>query len=241
MDLPGKLVVRSHAPARRWLIAAIVLLLGGLALYVAFELGRFKAGYDAMLAASERDTLQRRIDAQEKSTREIRVKLAAAEEARIADVRERDEVARTIGELQAQVEHQEQDIEFYRGLSAQPGQKDPVMLGVQQFHITAAGASQTYSLRFSINRLQRPGEAINGVIRITIDGNRNGAHASVDLAALSDGKRELPFSVRYTTALEQPVTLPADFQPLRVTLELRPDRKDMGPYRQTFVWSVDPG
>src|SRR5579864_1867153 len=58
VEIPGKLVVRTYAPARRWVISAILLLLGGLALYVAFELGRYKAGYDAMQAASERDALQ---------------------------------------------------------------------------------------------------------------------------------------------------------------------------------------
>ena len=58
----------------------------------------------------------------------------------MAEVRERSELARTIGELQAQVEHQQQDVEFYRGMLAQPGQQDTVSVGVQQFHIaTAAG------------------------------------------------------------------------------------------------------
>jgi hypothetical protein len=239
MEIPGKLVVRTYAPARRWVVAAIMVLLGGLALYVAFELGRFKAGYDAMQAAAERDALQRRIDQQEQSTREMRVQLAAGEEARVADVRERDEVARAIGELQAQVERQQQDIEFYRGMVAQPGQKDPVMLSVQQFHISALPVSQTYSLRFSLNRLMRPGEPLNGVIGITLGGTLDGNDTSEDLAALAGGKREVPFSVRYTSAVEQTVTLPANFKPERVTIELKP--KGMGPYRQTFVWNVDPG
>jgi hypothetical protein len=239
VEIPGKLVVRTYAPARRWVIAAILLLLGGMVLYVAFELGRFKAGYDAMQAAAERDALQRQIDQQVATTREMRVKLAAAEEARVAEVHERDEVSRTIGELQAQVERQEQDIEFYRGMVAQPGQKAAVVLSVQQFHIAALPISQTYSLRFSLNRLMRPGDPVTGVMGFTLGGTRDGNGVVEDLAALADGKKEVPFSVRYTSAMEQTITLPADFKPERVTIELRP--KGMGPYRQTFVWNVDPG
>jgi hypothetical protein len=241
MEIPGKLVVRTYAPARRWIVVMIVLLLGGLALYVAFELGRYKAGYDAMQAAAESEGLQLQITQQQQAMREMRVQVAAADEARVAEVRERSEVARTIGELQAQVERQQQDVEFYRGLVAQPNQqKDAAVVGVQQFHISPLSKSQGYALRFSLNRMQRPGEALNGELSITVDGTRDGSPVSTSLAALTGGKDELPFSVRYTTSINQEVILPGNFKPERVTIELRPDKKGVGPYRQTFVWSVDP-
>jgi hypothetical protein len=240
MEIPGKLVVRTYAPARRWVVVALLLLLASLALYVAFELGRYKAGFDAMQAASERDALQLQIGQLQQTARQTRVQLAAGEEARIAEVRERSEVARTIGELQAQVERQQQDVEFYHGMVAQPGQKDSVLIGVQQLRIVPLPGNQAFALRFSVNRLQRPGEPLNGVLGITVDGTRDGNPASTDLAALTGGKNELPFNVRYTTTIDQEVILPPDFKPERVTIELRPDRKGVTPYRQTFVWTVDP-
>jgi hypothetical protein len=241
MEIPGKLVVRTYAPARRWIMFTIMLLLGSLALYVSFELGRYKAGYDAMQAAAERDALQLQINQQQQAMREMRVQLAAAAEARVAEVRERSEIARTIGELQAQVERQQQDVEFYRGLVAQPNQqKDAVVVGVQQFHIAPLARSQGYALHFSLNRMQRPGEALSGELSITVDGTQDGSPASASLADLTGGKNDLPFSVRYTTSIEQEVILPGNFKPERVTIELRPDKKGVGPYRQTFVWSVDP-
>jgi len=240
MEIPGRLVVRTYAPARRWITLAMLLLLSALALYVAFELGRYKAGYDAMQSAAERDALQLQIGQLQQSERETRVKLAAAEEGRVAEVRERSELARTIGELQAQVEHQQQDVEFYRGMLAQPGQQDAAIVGVQQFHIAPLPGGQKFALRFSLSRLQRPGEPISGVLGITVEGTREGGPASADLASLTGGKNELGFNFRYTTGVDQPVTLPADFKPDRVTIEVRPERKGMAPYRRTFVWSVDP-
>ena len=240
MEIPGRLVVRTYAPARRWVILAILVLLCGLALYVAFELGRYKAGYDAMLAAAEREALQLQIGHLLQTERETRVQLAAAEEGRVAEVRERSELARTIGELQAQVENEQQDVEFYRGVLAQPGQQETVLVGVQQFHIAPLPGMQKFSLRFSLSRLQRPGEPISGELGITVDGTRDGGPASADLASLTGGKNELGFNFRYTTGVDQPVTLPADFKPDRVTIEVRPERKGMTPYRRTFVWTVDP-
>jgi hypothetical protein len=240
MDIPGKLVVRTYAPARRWVIVSILALLAALALYVAFELGRYKAGYDAMQAAAERDALRGQIERQRDTEREMRVQLAAADEARVAQVRERSEVARTIGELQAQVERQQQDVEFYRGLVAQPGQQATVLVGVQQFHIAPQRDPQKFSLRFSLSRLQRPGEPVSGTLGITVDGMRDGMPATEDLAALTGGRNALSFSFRYTSSVEQEVSVPADFKPDRVTIEVRPEHKGATPYRRTFVWSLDP-
>jgi len=240
MEIPGKLVVRTYAPARRWITLAILMLLAGLALYVMFELGRYKAGYDAIQAAAQRDGLQQHIEQLEREERELRVQLAAGDQTRVGEGRERAEVARTIGELQAQVARDRQEIEFYRGLVAQPGQAEDA-IQVQQFRIASvAGNDHRYALRFNLSRQQHPEEAISGTIVISIDGSRNGAADSAELAALTGGKNELAFNFRYFAAIEQPITLPEDFKPERVTIEVRPGRKGMAPYRQTFVWNADP-
>lgn len=241
LEIPGKLVVRTYAPARRWITVAILALLAGLALYVMFELGRYKAGYDALQAAAQRDGLTAQISQLERTQRELRVQLAAAEQSNMGNERERAEVGRTIGELQAQVAREQQEVAFYRGLVAQPGQPTGDAVRVQQFRIGTLPGDQRYVLRFSLSRLQHPEEAINGTIGITLDGARDGNAASEDLAALTGGKNELAFNFRYFAAIEQPVTLPDNFKPERVTVEVRPGRKGVSPYRESFVWSTEPG
>lgn len=240
MNIPGKMVVRTYAPARRWVLLSAAVLLTTAALFLIFELGLRKAGFDAIASTKERDELQQQIDQLQRTERELRVQLAAADEARVAQIRERTEVARTIGELQAQVARQQQDIEFYRGMMPQQG---PAAIGVrvQQFHIAATATAQKFVLHFTLNRPVRPDETINGTLSVTIDGTRNASAASANLAALTGSKSDvLPFNFRYYAGIAQEITLPADFKPERVTIELRPARKGMAPYRQTFVWSVDP-
>ncbi len=85
----------------------------------------------------------------------------------------------------------------------------------------------------------RPEEPIAGQLAIIVDGERNASAASFDLAALTGGTTSLvPFDFRYFASVEQPITLPAEFRPQRVTIEVRPGRKGVAPYRQTFVWSL---
>ncbi len=76
MQIPGKLVVRTHAPARRWTMLGSALLLGAVALYLAFEMGHQQAGFDGIQAAQQRSSLERRISAQDQTIRELRVQLA---------------------------------------------------------------------------------------------------------------------------------------------------------------------
>lgn len=241
MEIPGKLVVRTYAPARRVIYLTVAVLLGGASLFLSFELGRQQAGFDGIQAAQERAALQDQIAGLQNSTHEMRVQLAGAEAAQVAQVRERAELARTIGELQAGLGRAQQDLEFYRGIANPQAGAKPQTVHVQQFQVlTVNAAARNYALRFALNRPTRPEESSAGVLAVTVDGERAGVTASVDLATLTAGKtRELPYSFRYFTSIEQPVTLPADFKAERVTIEIRPARKSVAPYRQTFVWNPD--
>jgi hypothetical protein len=252
-EVPTRLVIRTHAPARRWLALTLALLLGLVALYAAFEFGRYNGGFDAVRSTTQRAALQTRIDALLGQQHRLQVQLAAAQEAQVSDVRERSEVARTIGELQAQVERQQQNLEFYRGLVApQQGGQPDVPLRMQQFHIVAmpvvaAGASpgaapatRQYLLRFTLNRTSQPDKPLSGALAISVAGSQGGTPANLQQAALTGGAAELPFNFRYYTDIEQPITLPATFKPDSVTIEVRPGGKDVAPYRQTFLWEVDP-
>jgi hypothetical protein len=240
-EIPTRLVIRTHAPARRWLALSLALLLAGVALYAAFEFGRFLGGFDAVRATTQRAALQARIKALLDQQHRLQVQLAATQEAQVSDVRERSEVARTIGELQAQVERQQQDLEFYRGLVApQPGAQPDPPVRVLQFHIVAMPATQKYLLRFTLNRTSQPDRPVTGTLAITVAGAQAGAPGTLQLAALTGGPAELLFNFRYYTDIEQPITLPERFKPDSVTIEVRPARKGVAPYRQTFIWEVDP-
>ncbi len=241
MQMPGKLVVRTYAPARRWTMLGSALLLGAVALYLAFEMGHQQAGFDGIQAAQQRAALYSRIAAQDKTIHELRVQLAAESSAQVSQVRERTELARTIGDLQAGLARAQQDLEFYRAIANPAAANRQGSVRVQQFRVLIAdAATRTYTLRFALNRPTRPEETTAGTLGVTVDGERAGAAASLSLASLSaDKSKQLTYSFRYFTNVEQSVTLPADFKAERVTIEIRSAQKNTPPYRQTFVWNPD--
>jgi hypothetical protein len=236
---PSNLVVRTHAPARRVLTVVAITLLGLFALYVVYELGRFDAGYDRLAVSQERAEHEVITDRLEKANRELRTRLAELDTIRVGRAREQAEVSRTIGDLQAQVARQTQELAFYRGIVAQSA----VSLGVkiQQLRIAPAEKAGRYHVRMTLVRSVRPEDVVIGTLVMAAEGNSSAGQASnLDLGALTGSKlRELPFNFRYFQNFDQEIAIPSGFQPERLTVEVRSSRKGVSPLTQTFPWNVD--
>jgi len=238
MHTPGRLVIRTYAPLRRWLVLGGTTVLGALLLYVAFELGRGSAGSAGRVAQEKRAALEQRVSELEAGNRELRLKVAGQEMTQAGQGRERSELGRTIGELQAQVARQAQDLAFYRGLAGDTAAAPPVR--IQQFRVAALGTPGRYTLKLILGRPVRPEDVVNGTLELTIEGTQNDRPVALDLAQLTAGQlRELRFSYRYLQTIDQPLSFPADFKPERSTLEIRVARKGVDPVRQTFLWSLE--
>jgi hypothetical protein len=233
------LVIRTHAPARRFIIIAVVVLLAGFSLYIVYELGRFNAGYDRLEVAQQRTELEVEIERLGKSNRELRTQLAELDTIRIGRAREQAEVTRTIGDLQAQVARQTQELAFYRGIVAQGAAA--VGVKVQQVHVTPGTKAQRFTLHIALVRSVRPDSVAIGSIALSVDGSTaDGKTTTLELPALTPAKqKELPFNFRYFENLDQEVVLPAGFQPEKVAVEVRSNKKDVAPASQSFAWTVD--
>lgn len=232
------LVVRTYAPMRRALTVTALTVLGALALYVMYELGRFNAGYDRLAVSQERAEHEVIVERLKKANRELRTRLAELDTIRIGRAREQAEVSRSISELQAEVARQAQELAFYRGIVAQSARSTGVK--IQQARISAGEKPRHYKVRLTLVRSVRPEDVASGTLALAAEGISNGQAKSLDLAALSGGKlRELRFNFRYFQNLEPEITLPSGFEPQRLTVEVRSSRRGVSPVTQTFPWMVD--
>jgi hypothetical protein len=233
-----RLVVRAHAPLRWWLLVMAMVVLICLALLVAFEWGRSRAGFDGQSARSQRAELQDQIAKLRDENRQLRLKYASQETDRISQIRERTELARSIGELQGQLEQATSDLAFYRGIAGEKTSSDPVK--IQQLRVSRGKEPGEYMLRLVLGRPLGREDAINGRIRMTFEGTTAATPVNLDLAAVSavDGG-ELMFSYRYSQTIEVPLRLPAGFVPVRTAVDITPSRKGVNPIRTSFIWAVD--
>jgi hypothetical protein len=234
------LVVRKHAPIRRIILVAAVALLGVFALYIIYELGRYNAGYDRLAVGQERTEQEVEIERLEKTNHELRTKLAELDTIRVGRAREQAEVARTIGDLQAQVARESQELAFYRGVVTQGAAEIGVKIG--QVRISPGRKAGQFVLHLALVRSGRPDNVVAGTLALIVDGGSGEkSDAPLDLSALTSGKlSELPFSFRFYQNFDQEIAVPAGFKPEHLAVEVHSSRKDVAPLVQTFLWGPEP-
>jgi hypothetical protein len=234
-----KLVVRTYAPARGWWLALGLAVLALFALYVTYEYGRFDAGYDRLAGSQMRAEHEVAVERLEEANRKLRMELASFDTTRVGQARERAELAKSIGELQAQVAKQTQELAFYKGIVVQGANTADVK--VQQLRISATDVPRRYRLRLTLVQPARPEGTVSGTVRVQIEGLQGGLATTLDLDAVTAAKeRELAYSFRYFENIDPEITLPEGFTPERLTVEVRSSRKSVAPVTQTLIWNVEP-
>jgi hypothetical protein len=233
-------VVHRDVTALRIALLVATALLALFALYVIYELGRYDAGYDRQAAAEQRTELEVRLEHLQKDNRDLRTRLAELDAIKLGRAREQAEVARELGDLQAQVARQSQELSFYRGVVGQTTSTTTPALKIEQLRITAGPKPATYVVHMSLVRSGRADTATTGSVRLTLDGSSSGKAQSLDLATLTGGRaQELRYSFHYLQTFDEELALPVAFRPERLAVEVESSRHDVPPLSQTFLWTVE--
>jgi hypothetical protein len=213
-------------------------LIGLFGLYVVYEIGRYNAGYDRQAVAQQRTELEVKIEHLEADNRSLRTKLAELDTIRLGRAREQAEVARAMGDLQAQVAKQSQELAFYRGVVAQGAANLGVK--IEELRIAAASQPNVYLVHMALVRSGRAETLAAGTLLLTVDGEFAGGDKTLDLPSLTGGRQQsLRYDFRYFQDFDQELTLPAGFKPAHLVVEVHSNRKDVTPLSQTFLWSVE--
>jgi hypothetical protein len=233
----GQLVVRYHAPWRRRVIWGLSIVGAALFVYLTYEWGRYDGGYSVLAMSQERRDYEARIEELERESTAMRVKIANAETSRDVEHKSYADVERGLSELQSQVQRQNEELAFYRGIVAP---EDGVGgLRVQRLQVLSGSAPGHYVLRVVLMQSMRQENTISGGVKIEVVGTRAQQPARLGLSDLGAEVRdngEWPFSFRYFQNLETEISVPADFEPVSIEVAVRSSRQS--PIQQSFPWQV---
>lgn len=218
-------------------LRSIAAWLVGLALlYASFEAGRSVAGYSNLTALRQRQALAQRVAELERARAGLEQRLAASDIVQLADREAQSEAQAVIGELQAELARQQQELDFQRALVAE--RFGAGSLKVQELLVRPEGAGRFTVVVTLVQAAARDAVA-KGTLSVAVDGSRGNALVQLKMADITpDGSKLVPFSLRYFKTLEIPLVLPANFRPAAVQLEYRSDRSGPEPLRQTFAWTT---
>ena len=231
-------VVRQYAPVWRTALMVAAGVVGLFACYVIYEFGRYNAGYDRQAVAQQRTELEVKIEHLEKANREMRTKLAELDTFRVGRANEQAEVARAMGELQAQVAREAQELAFYRGVVAQGAAS--IGVKIEKLRITPGTRAGGFIVHLSLLRSGKADSEATGTVEFTLDGTLGGAAHTLDFAALTpQHAHELRYSFRYYENIDQEVLIPPGFKPEQLSVAVTSGHKEIAPLSQTFLWAVE--
>jgi hypothetical protein len=233
-----ELVVRAHAPRRRLILTvslAVAVLLG---LAAAYELGQYRAGYNIVASVRKRAQLESAIRQLESNNTALQGRIIGLQTMDAGHSREDQVVGRTIGDLQAQVARQTEELAFYRAVVAEGAPAIGVRVGTVRLSPTKPAGH--FLVDVSLVRAGKTDGMTTGNITLTVDGQDAGGKAATlaSQALAGEGTGDVPYDFRYFQDLSQTVALPPGFRPEHLTVEVSSTRKDVAPLTQTFPWSA---
>ena len=190
-----------------WIYALVALLAMG-CLYLAFELGRYQSGYSMLDHRRERAALGERLTEEHGVSDELRRQLAIAETAGDIDRATYSQVESTLGELQAKIQAQEEELVFYAGIvSPQDGIAG---LRIQSLEVLPSDGEGRYLLRLLLVQAIVHSRRVSGAVKLQLEGMQDGQTVSFDVAELvAPGEPyDMAYEFRYFQGLEAELALP---------------------------------
>lgn len=235
--LSSQYLVRRHNPVRAWMlyILGVVLLLT--ALWGAFEHGRRKAGNDYAAQLKQIQILNGRIAELEGKNVDLLQSSVALERASQIDVKARQEVAQKLEKVNEEMLELKEELVFYRSLLS-PSEQDPE-LRIQSFQLIGDIKSQQYSYKLVLAQLRKHDKFAYGTVNLYLQGtDADNKVRNYQFKDLSDDKKEVQFNFKYFQNIEGSLTLPENFKPEEIRINVVPKGRNLQSLEQAYEWNV---
>lgn len=216
-----------------YVLLMAVTLAGG---WVLFEYGRARAGFDAHAARNTQEALLARITELETENKRLSGQNAVLAQASDIDRHAYDEVDHNLADLQDELLELKQEAAFYRRLVNTSGAAKG--LQIESVKLQRDGESPVYRYRFVLMQNAAPLDVVQGEVRMSVGGLKNGVQAEISQQELLGAdKTAMPFKFRHFQELAGSLALPAGFVPMRLMLKVVPRDGGKSPLERTYSWS----
>jgi hypothetical protein len=229
-QVPKIVAPHEGVPAWLWSLLALLLVAGGgwigyqmdgpdlterIAGFKPFAEKRFKS------LQEERDELRRELNKVQREAQMDQVALHALKQ--------------QIKEYQTERLEMEEELAFLRGIVSDTSNKTG--LRVQKFKLTPGLEAGQFDYRFSVSQVINSGTTAKGKILISVEGLRNDQAATLELKDLTGGKRKShKMRFRFFQNIEGQLTLPDDFVPAKIVIELDPEGNKQDKVTAIYDW-----
>jgi cell division protein FtsB len=210
-------------------------------LYLVFEFGRIRAGYNVIDVAGQRNDLETQITALKADVTSLEETIVMLEtKAEIERVAYKD-VETSLVELKAKIQEQQDAIAFYRGIvSPVDGNAG---LRVQDLKLSRQDQERVWGIRLVLIQAMKHDKKVSGNVDILIAGTENGEAKTYRYADLTpdDTDATWAFSFRYFQDFDREIVLPDGFEPEELTISVESRTRSIASIEESFDWASQLG
>lgn len=228
-------VIRRQPPLRRGMFVVFVVAFFLWAMWMAFDFGRKRAGFDSDETTRQITSLELRLNQYKEDNRQLREKVAFLDHGKSIDRQAQGQVEKALTEQQAELSELKHQLNFYQSIVSPEEASEGVQ--VQTFAIEPGSAHG--ALRYKVTLIQGPARAkrVQGTLTISIEGDTEDGATSIGLVEFnSDKKPKLNYDFKYYQNFDGDIILPEDFRPERVVLRVVPKGRVRGGFEKSFDW-----
>lgn len=226
-------IVQPGEGSRPWLW---ILLLGALALWSwqVFEFGQQRAGYHSGERDEVEDELRERIVELEEERDRLRAEAARFERAGQIDRAAAQGVQSEVETLQAERAELRREVAFLKSLVSNGSDSK---LALDQQRLVALG-EDLFRFEVTLSKRSNDADTVSGRVVLTVSGETDGQLKSLDLEALTGGKRS-NIGIRFKNfqKLKTDLKLPKGFVPATIVVVVEPEGKTFKSFEQTYDWN----
>ncbi|MFQ5645204.1 MAG: DUF6776 family protein [Thiogranum sp.] len=234
----GNRKILVYQPAYAWLIVAVVLVFLATAAYLLFESGIRYSGERVQQLTQQLNGVEDSYDALQQVNNELREQIAVLRRSSEIDRRATREVRNEYAGLREQVVELRKQLAFYQGIVS-PGDARPG-LRIQRFHLEPAEEEGSFFYSLTLTQVKRNERYVRGVVEMEIEGAEDGEPGLLKFSNLAAGNsKALNFKFRYFQNFEGEIRIPAQFEPQKVRILLKPRGKGQPPaIEKTMDWPI---
>lgn len=230
--------ISSDAPLwRKLLVVGIIAALLGWVIWLAFDFGRYRAGFDSNIVGERSAVLRDRVEELDDENKELRQRLAVIERGEQIDVKAAAESRKQFKELQDERMRLEKEVSFLRSVVS-PDQTEQG-LQVQDFKLVSGAGGDEYRFQFTLTRSKKGKKAVKGDVAVSLSGVQDGQILHMALSDVTaDKKDKIKFQFKNFQTLKGIVRLPDGFAPDSLILDIHPKSRGFDKFVRSFDWIV---
>jgi len=211
------------------LVSALVIILGGAALY---NYGLSSAGFESLIANRQQEGLQESIASLREENTQLKESLARAQRTLQMDQAAYSELNQSLKQSAAEIVKLREDLNFYRNIISPANKKEG--LRIQSFNIDKTGEKNSFKYKLVLIQALKHDYLVRGIANLEVTGLQAGKRVKIKFPGESEKKIDVNF--RYFQEINGVMKIPGNFEPISINIKVATRGRNSTTIEQNYNW-----